>query len=60
MEKNLCYNSPNLVGFLKVIVAKFILEHLFLAQVTNNFELNLYENDQPSMTLILCDGLIMI
>ena len=59
MEDILCYNSPNLVGFLKVIVAKFILDHLFLGQVTNNFELNLYENDQPSMMLTLCVGLIM-
>ena len=60
MEDTLCYNSPNLVGFFKVIlVARLISEHLSLAQATNNFELNLYENDHPSMTLILCIGLIM-
>ena len=60
MEDILCYNSPNLVGFFKVIlVARFLSEHLSLAQATNNFELNLYENDQLSMTLTLCVGLIM-
>ena len=49
MEDILSYSSPNLVGFFQVIVARFISEHLSLAQAKNNFE-----NDQPSMTLILC------